>query len=378
MKLLSTLLASISIFSLALMAPAITTAAEFHSGQTVTFSPSDSLTDAYIAGNTISINAPVTHDLVVAGNTVNINGDVENSLIAAGGTVTIDGNVGHSLRAAGGTIIINGHISRDVVVFGGEITLTSTAIIDGDLIVNGGTITIDSPVNGKVIINGGQVHLNSTVGSVQDSHVSKLTLGSKAIINGSLHYQAPQEADMATGATVKGQTDYQKTASRNNTAAFASLTTFGFFYNIIASLIFGFVLLYLLYRISNQAVLHLKQRPLPTLAWGLGSMFLFPILAIVLTLLSAWLGITSFIFYVLCMVTGYFLAQLLLGWWLLDWWFSRTKESYHLDWRAVIIGVLATTVLMLVPVIGWLVLFLMLLFALGSLAQQVWSMRLGA
>lgn len=352
-------------------------AAQFYNGQTVNLSASDYPKDAYIAGNTVLINTSTTNDLVVAGNTINIHGNVENGLLAAGGNVTVDGNVGQSARIAGGTVIINGQVNRDLIIFGGDVTVSNTASVHGDLVVLGGTVTVDGPVSGKITVNGGQVKLNSTAGSV-DAHVQQLQLTGKAVINGDLTYQAPQEATIDSSAIIKGQTNFQHANSNQNLTNAAAFSTFGFFYNLLASLIFAFVLLYLFHKLTARAVLNLKQWPWLALAWGLGVMFLFPILAIFLSILSIYLGIASFVLYALVMISAFFLAQILLGWWLLTWWFGRTKETYQLDWRAVVVGVLATAALFLVPVLGWAILFLMLVFAVGTIGMQVWSLRQGA
>jgi cytoskeletal protein CcmA (bactofilin family) len=371
---------AIALFALAciaLIAPASINAAQFYGGSTLNFSSSDQLKDAYIAGRTISINTPIANDLVVAGGTITIQQNIENGLLAAGGTVTVDGIVGQSARIAGGTIVINGHISRDAIIAGGEVTISKTASIQGDLVIYGGTVIIDGPVTGQVIIKGGTATINATIGSLKDSRIDNLVLGSKAIINGDLNYQSLQEAQIDQGAMIKGQTNYQH-STQHNSQAIQGFSAFSFFYNILAGLIFGLALLFLAHKMTNQSIILFKQSPGITFAWGLSTIFLFPILAILISLLSIYLGIASFIFYILCSIVAVYLAQILLGWWLLNWWFSRTKETYHLDWRSVLVGILVSTVLLLVPVLGWIILAILFVISMGTLAQQVWALRRGA
>jgi hypothetical protein len=177
------------------------------------------------------------------------------------------------------------------------------------------------------------------------------------------------------GAQIKGRIDYQPQTDRGYFAA-GRISAASFFYGLLSSLIFGFVLLYLGYRLTNQSVNLLKQRPWQTLGWGLGAIFLFPIVAVILMIVSVWLGIVSLILYVLALMVAAYLAQILLGWWLLQWWLGRTKENYLLDWRAVIVGVGVSTILLLVPVIGWVILAIMMILAMGTLAQAIWNLRL--
>jgi hypothetical protein len=143
----------------------------------------------------------------------------------------------------------------------------------------------------------------------------------------------------------------------------------------MASLVFCFALLYVAHKITNQAVIDLKSKPWLTIGWGLGAIFLFPILSFMVGLLSIWLGIAGFLLYILCLMIAYGLAEILLGWWLLQWWLGRNKETYQLDWRAVLVGVAAATLLMLVPIIGWFIMAAMVLLAMGTLGQQIWNLR---
>jgi hypothetical protein len=369
---------SMVILAAAMLTPTAAFAAEFHSGESLSFSSTDTLRDAYIAGSTVTISAPVANDLAVAGGTVTLNSDIEKDLLASGGTITVNSKIGETARIAGGTVTINGPIGNDLIVMGGTIDLTEKATVGGDLVITGGTITINGNVTGKVIINGGTATINSQIGSLANTHLSQsLTLGSKAVVNGNFSYEAPREASIDQAAQVKGQTDFKRGSGDNDGwLTTANWSTTGFFYGILSSLIFGFVLLYLLHKMTRQSVEILRTQPWQSAAWGLGVMFLFPIVAAIATVLSVWLGISSFILYALVLVVGFALAQILLGWWLLQWWLGRTKEKYALDWRAVIIGVLAATILMLVPVLGWLIMSIMFILALGTLGQQIWNLRL--
>jgi hypothetical protein len=356
--------------------PATAMAAEFHSGQALDFLATDQLKNAYLAGSTITVSAPVAGDLAAAGSTVTVNGDIERGLLAAGGTLTINGAVGQTARLAGGTITINSHITDDLIILGGTITIAPTASIGGDLVVSGGEVAVNGPVSGKVIINGGRATINSAIGSLANSHLSEqLTLGPKAVVNGNLSYQSPRTAEMKSGSSVKGQIDYQKQATDTNWLSAGNLSTVSFFYSLLSSLVFCSVLLFLTHKMALQSVTLVKTKLWSTIGWGLGTIFLFPILAALLAVLSVWLGISGFALYLLCLMIAYYVAQILLGWWLLQWWLGRSQETYILDWRAVVVGVAATTILLLVPLIGWTIMAVMFLLAMGTLGQQVWSLR---
>ena len=81
MKKFSAIFATL-LLSVALLLPMTSQAAEFHSGDSLTFSTTDQLRDAYIAGSTVTISAPVTNDLAVAGGTVTVNSTIEKDLLS--------------------------------------------------------------------------------------------------------------------------------------------------------------------------------------------------------------------------------------------------------------------------------------------------------
>lgn len=372
---LFTILAVIGLLALSLPLPS--QAAQFHSGQVISFDQTDSLKDAYIAGSQVTINTPVTNDLVVAGNQVDIKNSVEKNLTAAAGTLNIDGQVGQTARVAGGTITITSNIGNDLIVLGGTVILSDKSKVTGDLVVAAGTITINGTVDGKVILKGGTATINGTIGSLANSRVDRLTVGPKAIINGNLSYQSANEASINSSAVIKGQVDFRKIAdTQSEVFGGRNLSTINFFYNIAASLIFGFFLLFVLHKLSAQSIKLVKAKPWVTAAWGLGGIFLFPILAALMTVLSVWLGVAGFTLYFLCLVVGYFLGQLIIGWWFMQWWLGRTQESYSLDWRAVVVGVFASTILLLVPFIGWIIGGIAFILAIGTLGLQIWNLRI--
>jgi hypothetical protein len=355
----------------ALIMPSAAMAAQFHSGSTVNISSSEQPRDAYIAGSTVNIDAPVQGDLVVAGGNVTIANDVETNVIAAGGTLSLKGKVGSTVRVAGGTVLLTGAIGRDAIIFGGEVTVAETATIAGDLVVNGGTVEILAPVSGKVVVNGGTVKLNSRVAGNVDGEVGTLELGPKTDIGGNLTYRSSQEASKDQDALIRGTTNYQfidRTRDQNRSAELAST---GFFYSLFASLLTTLALVYLLRRTINHTVIRAHDSLLKSLLIGFVSLFVVPPILLALLIFAFWLGLIASLAFILLLNVSYFVAEIFLGWWFLRWWFGRNQQSYDLDWRAAVVGVLAMTILWLVPVLGWIIALGLWMVALGGLIQQL-------
>jgi len=143
--------------------------------------------DLYVGGETIIIDGTINGDLIAAGKTIMVNGTVNGNTIAAGGTIDINGEVTHAVRVIGETLNISGTIGRDLLVAGEEVSLASTAEIGGDLLLGAGSALIDGFIKGDI-----------------NSGVEHLTIASTASIQGKLIYISENEANIQSGAQIRG------------------------------------------------------------------------------------------------------------------------------------------------------------------------------
>jgi hypothetical protein len=70
-----------------------------------------------------------------------------------------------------------------------------------------------------------------------------------------------------------------------------------------------------------------------------------------------------------------FIAKIILGWYVLEWWSRRSKKQYVLDWKAGVIGPILYMFLIFIPIIGWLAAVFLYLLALGALTLMVLDLR---
>src|SRR5690606_13392000 len=136
-----------------------------------------------------------------------------------------------------------------------------------------------------------------------------------------------------------------------------SLRDASFFYGMVSSLVLALVLLLVFRAVPDATLIAVRQNVLLTFGIGIAFLVIMPLVAIASFLVSVWLGLSLLTLYMLMLFVAFGLTQIVLGWWLLQWWFGRTKQAYELDWRAVVIGVIAITILSLVQVFGWFIIF---------------------
>lgn len=373
-------LLGISIWSMIMLlqtafSPSSAQAADIRTNDTIIISENEkNLSDLYLFGNTIQVNAPVTNDLVAAGNSISIESNTSGSLLTAGGSLDIRGDTGGSVRAAGGNIVIDGNIERDLVLAGGSINITESAVINGDLIIAGGQINMRGTTNGKAVINGGQVNIDGKINKQLDGRIDRLTLGPNAVIGGNLNYSSPQKAVISRGAQIQGNEQFKKTENRREPDTnFAGFITAFTFYKLLADIIISLLAIYFfggyLYRLYTQISI---KEPFKNSIYGLAFIIITPIIALLLLALL-WLSAAVFLFYILLIILSALIAKIFLGWLILRWWYRRDKKTYALDWKAAIVGPIMALLIGLIPVLGWLVLAILYLITSGALIQSFLS-----
>jgi hypothetical protein len=355
-----------------ILIPAYIYAAEFRSGEQVSF-PSGERTsdDVYIGGGNVTSAGAVNGDLLVGGGTVLVTGSVGGDLMAGGGNITIMGDVADDLRAAGGTIIVNGNVRGDVILGGGQVHLTGQTI-GGDAVVGGGAVTIDSAIAGDLKAGGGNVYLNSTVGGNVDIMATKLTLGPKANIAGNLFYQSPNAAEIDAGAVVKGETTRKELVmDKKNTTGFVVFGLLAKFLMILAgALIFGLTFK----RFSHKLVATATDKPGLEFGRGLVFMIITPIISLLLfaTVIGIPLGILAILGFFASLIFAYLSMSVVLGSVLYKW--ILKKGVYEVSWKTIVLGAVSVIILGCIPFIGWLAILISFVITLGSAVNIKWSL----
>lgn len=334
------------------------------------------LHDLYLFGGTITTDAPVENDLVIAGGNLTLNGDVSGSLMAAGGDIVIRSNVGNTMRVAGGNVTISGHVNRDLLIAAGTARITKTASISGDVLFAGGRLDVEGPIQGKIYANGGEVFINSTVGGNIEGDMEALSLGEQAIVNGDVRYRSDNKAAIDQGAIIRGTEYYQKTENpkKEESRGLAAAFTIGTLYKLALDIIVSLLLITFLSVFVKNVLEKTMSAPLASAGKGFIVLFFWPLISLFLLLLI-WIGIASFLLYGLLLLFSLFLSKVLLGVWLLRFWEKRQNKSnaYTLDWRAGVVGPIVFFILFLIPIIGWLAVFVIFLMALGGTVQYLFT-----
>src|SRR3989344_1393126 len=349
-------------------------AAEFRSSeQPISVSQNEKPRDLHLAGKNIIVDANTTGDLVLVGETILSNGEIENSLFVAGGTVTVRSHVLHHVRIAGGTVTLSGKIDGDVYIAGGDVTIADSAEIMGGLYAVGGTLNIGGKINGELRIGGGAVVIDGSVGSTK-VYGDVIRLTSKAKINGDFNYQSARTATIDPSAVITGQTNYAKyQASQFDKYGFffGAALTLGYLLRILGAILLGWLLLRFWPRTSRKVADFAFGSPLQAIGSGLLTLIGVILVVMVLFFTIVGTGIASMVFalWLITLMIGSIFGKILLGSWLYR--MLKKDAGYQLTTGTVALGVIVSSLLIFLPVVGPFITFIFFLLGVGSVFNLV-------
>jgi len=326
--------------------------------------------DLYVAGGTIIIDGTINGDLIAAGKTIRVNGPVNGSIIAAGGTVNINGEVTHAVRVLGETLNISGTIGRDLLVAGGEVSLASTAKIGSDLLLGAGTALIDGLIKGDI-----------------NSGVESLTIASTASIQGKLTYISENEANIHSGAQIRGTITHQLPDVKERLAVGTHklpnvgerlLTGIGLWGKVIGflmTLVLGIIIILLAPRRVKAVTESIRTRPWTSLGWGAIILIFTPIAALIvcITIIGLPLVLITLVLYIIAiyltqLFVGLLIGQLIIG-------SSRRVETRAALVGALTLGLAILSLLRLIPYLNFFIGLATVLFGLGAILVSEKKLR---
>jgi hypothetical protein len=348
-------------------------AADFRTGENPSVTTGEQVVnDVYMAGGNVTSAGSIEGDLITGGGTVTVSGPVSGDIIASGGTLTILSTVGDDLRVAGGTIVVQGSVGGDIIAAGGQITIGGPGV-QGDLAIAGGSVRIDAPIAGNLKVGGGTVYINAPISGTVTIDAGEVTLGSKAVITGTLFYKAEKELTKEEGASVIGKVTFEKReVSKMPAAALAaafSLFMLGkFLMLLVCTLTIGLVCK----RFSKTAVTKAVERPLLELGRGLLALAALPALSVValITIIGIPFGVLGILSFITLLLLAWIVAPIVVGSVVYRYFSKRDSE---ISWKTILLGVVLYSIVGMIPLLGGLVQGLLTLLTLGVLVAISWE-----
>lgn len=365
-KILSLLLGSV--FAVANVSVAF--AGEFEAGESYVLPEAEVVNDdLYTVGGGIDIAGTIFGDFVVAGGMVAMNGLVSGDLLAVGGDVTVYGDVQDDLRVAAGQIVLAGNVEDDVLVATGMLQVSASSNIKGDVRVAAGTVIVNGVIDGDFDMVGGELLIEGVLNGNVSVTAERITLGEGAKIMGNFTYKSPNEVKMADNAVVVGKVIFEQIEKYSFNKSLIKGLVIAKLIKFLIVLVAAMVLVLLFGKGVRSLIDRAASNFWPSCWRGLVFLIVVPVLVVLLlvTVLGSFLGGILGAVYVACLMFARVLVGILLGA-LVVKYFKKSKKI-SLDWKVVLLGVFLAEVLCLIPVVGWLILFVLMLVSLGTIVE---------
>jgi len=320
--------------------------------------------DYFAFGETVEISGTINGDLYASGGQVVIDGRVNGDVLVAGGRVSFSGTVSQDVRVAGGQVAITGNVGRNLTVAGGNVELASSAAIRGGVVAAGGSVDLAAPVGGAAKIAAGTLILANRIAGDVEAAVGTLRIASKAEIDGNVNYWSGREASVSEGARIKGKMVSNAAPEKPRLFPVAFFFWLAFVsINFVCTLILGLLSARFLPRYHQSVITTLRERPWTSLGIGFTAAVVVPVVCALLlaTVLAIPLGLILLVAFFILLYGSRIYA------------IGRMREAILARLRpassrasAFVLGLLVYYILAIIPVVGWLVVPVVILFGLGA------------
>jgi cytoskeletal protein CcmA (bactofilin family) len=326
--------------------------------------------DIYLAGGQVDLFATVEGDVVVAGGQLNLEGDVRADVIAAGGDIELRGTVADDARIAGGNVRVLANIGDDLVAAGGRVQTGPTAKIGGSVWVSAGDVFIDGEIKQSLHANGGRVIITGSVDGDVEIWAEHIEIGSTAVIAGNLHYRSPYPATIAQDARVDGKVMHTP-VEVPVAPIMAGLLVAAILF--LLTLVMTAVVLYLAFPgVAQRCSDSIQKQPWVSLGFGLAVLAGGPLVIVLLfsTGIGALLALLLLAAYLIMLLAGYITG----AYYVADAGLRKlNKDNAGKTGRitAIILSLLLLSLINIIPLIGSLLNWLVLIAGMGALKHEM-------
>jgi hypothetical protein len=335
-------------------------------------SESPSFGNVYVAGFSVVTTAPVSGDFSAVGGSITVAAPIAGDGLLLAGSLSSRASVAGDLRAVGGNISIEKIIAGDLVALG--LSVNDAGRAGGSVFIGALNTVLTNGASGPVTIYGNNISLAGDFAEdVNIVAAGRLTLAPNTTIHGKLSYEAPETATIPASATIVGGIEYKNVsylpdAGTSRALAFISVGFF-LFIRILGALILAGLLAGLFPRLAEVIIdraytIRLRSILLTTLL-GFAILVATPILLVLLALTFVGIGVALLVFisYILVVLLALLYAGILLGGIVARRYARRTIVL----WRDGVLGMLAFSLIALVPFVGIFAILLLMSFSTGAL-----------
>lgn len=311
----------------------------------------------------MSLSGSILGDAHVIGGSITTNGTIGEDLFAVGGLAQVHASVTDDVRIIAGETTLAEEVGGDVFVLGGVLTVLSSAHIHGDIFFYGGKAEINGQVDGSVYGVADAIRVDGSVlGDVDVRVGSGLVVGDRGNIEGNVTYESATELRRAQNAVIVGEVVHN---SPRNAVPEPRDAVIPFLIYAFTTLVMYALLRNHLSSFAEKSLAQLTQNGLIGIA---GILVLpFAVLLAFVTIIGAVIGLLGLLSLLLLYMLSAILSSVLLG--VLVEQLIVKKRQVTLLWT--MIGIVAYSILWLIPFIGPLATLILMAVTMGTLLRAL-------
>ncbi|MDO8594485.1 MAG: hypothetical protein Q7R93_03145 [bacterium] len=346
--------------------PLATFAATIHFGDYFLKGSESTEDDIYVLGETSALVGSVQGDSISIGRTIFSQSDITGDALFIGDDVKVEGVVRDDARLIGNTIRIDGIISDDVVVIGSKILISQSARVEGSLYVIGQDVEVSGTVLGEAKIFSQRVKITGSVAGDLELW-GRASFVPPASVGGDLILHSKKATESPVGVTVTGKVIHDNAAYGPKLSSSQAFLGGLFSLKILMFLALGFALFLLVRERSEEVLLDTLSNFKVRLLRGMLILILLPVVTLILffSVIGIPIALLTGSFFVILSLLSWGYAGILVGVWSERFFFKHS--AFPLTYRPVLLGVIFLSVLSLIPIVGPLLNFLLMLAVAGSL-----------
>ena len=136
--------------------------------------------------------------------------------------VLLGGQVNQTARLLGYDVYTDASIGRNLIILGNEIEIDEQAEIQKDLNCAGDMIYVKGTVHGTVDVSGRIVYITGNIDGDVEINAEEIYINSPARIGGDLYYTSKIEAEIEDGVVIEGRVDWEEPEEDIKTDRFLS------------------------------------------------------------------------------------------------------------------------------------------------------------
>lgn len=324
-------------------------------------------TTVFKAGQSVVNSGTINDDMFAAGQSVINDGIVNGDVFAAGQSLVVDGTVNGNIRAAGQDIDIRGTVARNVSIAGNNVIFDRASSIRGTAMAAGNFLKVDGTINKSLYAAGANVIISGTINGDAYINAESITISPGSNIKGSLTYTSSNDANITPGTVVGKVSKITPTVSPvqpPKTGLTGSDILFKIIF-LIGTFLLGIIFIKLFERFFDSAPDTIKSKWLQYLGIGFAALIMIPVgfIILLITVIGVPIAFAALLAYLLLIMFAKIPVSVFIG----DILLKGEKGIY----LKLLLGLAVLAVISLIPIIGWLISFIVFLIGSGLVIYKV-------